>query len=318
MITGACQGTRYHEGKTLGPGKHGVVGETLGAYIFQNRQLQLRGLQILPHHEDIAACRAQFVHRGGEFRKGFAQADEQAGLCGNACFLLCLGKGFQGDVHGCARVPYVLQAPYGFYVVGKHVRPGCEQGIQLGVPEIGDEHFNLYAGIVVLDGADASRKVSCAAIGQVIAVDAGYDGIAKPEFPDGHGQLPGFVFVYRAPVPGRGYGAETASARAYIAEHHKGGRAAAPALRLVRAGCFIAYRVEAAPGDKLAHGFPAGALRKAYFEPDRFSKHGILSKARQEAVVLMRSTSRWMVSARSADSILFNIAMRKKAASTTV
>jgi len=67
-----------------------------------------------------------------------------------------------------------------------------EAGLSL---EVGDEGFEGGEGVALFDGAEGVGPVLCAAVGEVVAVDGGDDGVAEVEESDGAGYSVGFVGV---------------------------------------------------------------------------------------------------------------------------
>jgi hypothetical protein len=93
------------------------------------------------------------------------------------------------------------------------------------------------------DGANAVDEVLCAAVAQVVAVDAGDHHVAKPQRGDRPGEIDRLLGVERI-GPAVPDVAERAAARALVAHDHERRSALAEALADVRARGLLADRVQ--------------------------------------------------------------------------
>lgn len=83
-----------------------------------------------------------------------------------------------------------------------------------------------------------------AAVGLVVAIDAGDDGIAQTHSRDSFGDAERLFFIGRTGRSSAGHGAKSAGARADISQNHEGGGAVVPAFAHVGAAGAFANGVE--------------------------------------------------------------------------
>ena len=91
---------------------------------------------------------------------------------------------------------------------------------------------------------DGAGKDAGAAVGLIISIDAGDNGVAKVHAGGGFGYADGFVFVGRADRFAGGDRAETAGTRTNIPKDHEGGSAVFPAFAHVGTARRFANGVE--------------------------------------------------------------------------
>ena len=150
---------------------------------------------------------------------------------------------------------------------GARVQHGAE-----GVPvalEVRDQHLDVAGGGAVADGADAGGEDAGAAVGDVVAVDGGDDGVVEAERFDGLREADGFERVDRVGPAGVDR-AEAAGAGAGVAQDHEGGGAGVVALADVRTARFLADGVELIRGDEVTDVLEALAAGELRLEPARF------------------------------------------------
>ena len=75
-----------------------------------------------------------------------------------------------------------IQARHGFGVVIEDVRPGLYHGFKRAglAHEIGRKYFDRRAGVRFANGANATREMLCAAVGQIVAINRRNDDMLKP------------------------------------------------------------------------------------------------------------------------------------------
>ena len=138
------------------------------------------------------------------------------------------------------------QPRHGLEVVGEDVGLGRQHHVdQRGVAlEVAGQDLEGHAGAGVLDPPDGLGPVAGAAVLEVVAVDAGDDGVLEVERRQGLGHPPRLVGVGRQ-RPAGGDVAEPARPGADVAQDHDGQRPPAPALADVGAAGALAHGVEA-------------------------------------------------------------------------
>jgi hypothetical protein len=129
--------------------------------------------------------------------------------------------------------------------VGEHIRIGVEHGVDvLGLAlEVAGQDLERHVRAGRLDAADGLGPVRRAAVGQVVAVDAGDHRVLEAELGQGLGHAARLVRIRGQGTPGR-HVAEAARAGADVAQDHDGQRAPAPALADVGAAGALADRVQ--------------------------------------------------------------------------
>ena len=142
--------------------------------------------------------------------------------------------------HGPVQVRHRLQ------VVVQQVGTGIEHGLErrLRSLEIGNEHFHAHARAPAAYGPDRLRKDRRAAVGPLVPVHRGNHGEPQAQFLHGTGHALGLVPVEPLVRSAGLHGAETAAARADIAQDHEGRRALLPALPDVGTLGALADRVQ--------------------------------------------------------------------------
>ena len=253
---------------------HGLAGQT--QFLKLRRRVEtvngdvLDGrAQILPDGQQVAVHGAQVGHRLPHFVLAFAHAHDDARLGGQ-------GRGQFLDAAQQFQRPAVIPPgahppEYPFHrldVVVEHLRlrrRHCRQGVIVAV-KIGYERFHPAAGDGGAHLFDAGGKDAGAAVGQVIAVHRGDDAVLQPHPLDGGGQPEGFAQVQGIGASA-GYGAVGAGAGADVAQDHKGGGGAFPALADVGAAGFLADGVQPAVAHQLLQFNIAGAAGHWHFEP---------------------------------------------------
>jgi hypothetical protein len=138
-----------------------------------------------------------------------------------------------------------VEAGDGFEVVVEDFGFLVEHELQ-GLPvaaEIGDEDFNAGAGGLDSDLADGLCPDVCAAVVELVAVDAGDDDVIEAHQADGVAHTAGFVEVEGGGASG-GDVAEAAASGADVAEDHEGGGTGVPAFAHVGALGGLADGVE--------------------------------------------------------------------------
>ena len=102
----------------------------------------------------------------------------------------------------------------------------------------------MQPGTRPADFLDGARKNMRAAIGLVVAVDAGDDGVAQAHARHRFGHAIWLFFIRWADRFAGGYGAEAAGSRADVTQDHEGSGAVFPAFAHVRAARRFAHGVQ--------------------------------------------------------------------------
>ena len=109
------------------------------------------------------------------------------------------------------------------------------------------------SAVALVDGVDDGGEVAGAAVGEVVAVDRGDDGVAQPHGGHRLGDVVGLVDVDPGRRSPRGDGAEPAAAGADVAQDHEGGGAVLPPTLVdVGAAGLLADGVEVEAVDEAA------------------------------------------------------------------
>lgn len=182
--------------------------------------------------------RGQILHGGDDFLLFLAEAQHHTGFGGN------VGMRFLGAIQEFERAlvegalsDLAVEAGNGFGVVVENVWLDGEDEVE-GVPiaaKIRDQNFHLAAGDASANFYYGAGEDVCAAIGLIIAIDAGDHGVTQSHAGRGFGYAGRFVFVGRANGLARRDSAESAGASADVSQDHEGGRAMFPAFAHVGA-----------------------------------------------------------------------------------
>src|SRR4029079_2419550 len=137
-------------------------------------------------------------------------------------------------------------------VVREHVGRGVHHDVdRAGVAlEVAGQHLQHHVGRRSRDGADGRRPVRGAAVGEVVAVDAGDHGVPEAQLGQHRRDVLGLVRV-GGQRPSGGDVPELARPRADTAQDHDGQRLAVPAFPDVGAGGALADSVQAQLGHTL-------------------------------------------------------------------
>ena len=226
------------------------LGELVGVVVALERQVLDRRPQVLADREDVAVDRAQRLERLGQLVAGLAQADHQAALGVDLVAVLRgvdLGplEDAQRPVPAGALADRLLEPPHGLEVVVEDVRPGLHHGPErlLLAVEVRDQDLDAHERAAGPDLADGRGEGAGAAVGQVVAGDAGHHDVVEAHRADRLGDAAGLVVVEPGGPAGLD-GAEAAGPGAGVAEDHDRRGALVPALPDVRAAGLLADRVE--------------------------------------------------------------------------
>src|ERR1035437_6122332 len=208
-------------------------------------------LEVLAHGDDLDAIRAQVPQSLRQLLARFAEPDHHAALHFHGNLPVVSPRGGATQQLPRSRVerirPHALvEALDGFRVVVQDLRPLVEDGRErrLAAEEIRDEDLDRDAGGERPNLPNRGGEVRGTAVGQLVAVNRGHDGVPDPERFHGLGHVPRLLRVERPPGP-LGDRAEAAVPRADVAhEHEGGGLVDAPALEEIRAARFLADRIE--------------------------------------------------------------------------
>ena len=137
-------------------------------------------------------------------------------------------------------------------VVVEDLRVRVHHGLQRGpvAPEVGDQHLDGAARRQLANPADALGEDPRAAVGLLVAVDAGQHGVLQPHGLHRLADPARLVGVQQAGPAGLDL-AEAATAGAGVAHEQEGGRAAPPALADVGAHGLFAHGVQALAAEEL-------------------------------------------------------------------
>ena len=145
--------------------------------------------------------------------------------------LFGVAQQLEGALVACAGADDAIEARHGLSVVVEHFGAGFDDdadGFVVAL-EVGDENFNAAAGGLAANFFNDHGEGARAADEVVVAIDAGDDGVLQAERGHGFGDAARLVEVDGLGTA-LGHGAESAAARAQVAEHHEGRGFVVPAL----------------------------------------------------------------------------------------
>ena len=209
-------------------------------------QVVFRGAEILADGEEVAVHGAEVSHGFDDVRHGFAHAYDDAGLGGYVGGdLLGAAKEFEGALVVAFGSNLGEDVADGFDVVIEDRGPGFEYASEgkFGAFEIWDKDFDAAVRQFFSYLTDAHGEDEGAAVGQVVAIDRGYDAVVEVHALYGPGEALGFGHVEALGSAG-GDGAVAAGAGADVSENHEGGAAAFPAVADVGAAGLFADGVQ--------------------------------------------------------------------------
>ena len=169
----------------------------------------------------------------------------------------------------------LVQARNGLDVVIEDVGLFVENRLEC-VPistEIGDENFDVGVRGLEADLADRLGPYFGAAVGQFVSINAGDDNVIESHRGNGVTDASGFVEI-EGRRPAGGDVAETAAARADVAEDHERRGAGAPAFAHVGTFCGLADGVEVLVVYEFREPSVTLAAGHFHFQPGRFSHRG--------------------------------------------
>ena len=185
---------------------------------------------------------------------------------------LGVGQDLQRAVVAGPLADGLLEPLDGLDVVVEDVRRGLHDRAQRRVEVVGDEDLDTGVRAQAAQLADGRREGAGAAVGQVVAADAGDDDVLEAHDGDGLGDAARLVGV--VPVRAAGLdGAEAAGPGAGVAEDHDGRRALLPALADVRAAGLLADGVERLAAHEVLELRVVGAAGQPGLDPLGVAAH---------------------------------------------
>ena len=230
------------EADLLGLG--GELHELLGLDPPLDRVVAQRGPQVLGDRDQLAAGGVQVAERLADLLAGLAHAEDQVGL-GDQAELAGRGEDVERAVVAERRADPLEDPRHRLDVVGEHLGPALEDlGEQVGLAvEVGDQVLHAGAGVELVDGAHGLGVQPGAAVGQVVAGDAGDRGVAELHLLHALGDAARLVAVEGLGLAGVDL-AEVAAPRALVTADEERRLAVLPALEDVGAAGLLADRVE--------------------------------------------------------------------------
>jgi hypothetical protein len=245
--------------------------ELVGRDVAIERDVAVRGTEVLTEREDVDVDRSEILHDGGDLLVRLAHPLDDARIGGDVRRETLRGG---EDVHhssvSTAGTALLVQPRHRLGVVVVDVRLRLEDGADrsLSALEIRDQHLDRGLRAARLDLADRLGKCPGAEIGEVVAIDGREHDVLQPHrrrrFRNTL-RLRG-IELRRPPV---GDGAVGAVPGADIAENHEGRGAVLPALADVRAMRFLAHRVEVQVAHELLEAQVVRASGRLHLEPGR-------------------------------------------------
>ena len=222
--------------------------ELFGTDVVGHGEVAAGGLEVLADGRDLGG--AFVVEVGEKFADlvvALAESDHQAGFGEDR------GAVLAGETEDTERLAVAglranarVEARDGFHIVvedvGGSVEDRCD-GVEVAA-EVGCKDFDAGLGQGAANFAHGGGEVGGAAVGQVVAIDAGDDHVAEAHGGGDAGDVGGLVGVEGETGFCFGDGAEAAAASAEVAEDHEGRLAAVEALVDVGAAGGFADGVE--------------------------------------------------------------------------
>ena len=242
------RGLHVLEAERQGLGLH--VRELVGRVVALEGEVVGRRPQVLADGEDVAVDRAERLEALRHLLAGLAQAHHQAAL--GVRLVAVLGgvdlrplEDGQRPVPARALADGPLEPLHRLQVVVEDVRARLHHGAErlLLAVEVRDQDLHAHERAAGADLADRRREGAGAAVGQVVAGDAGHHDVVEAHGGDRLGDAARLVVVEPG-GPARLDGAEPAGPGADVAQDHHRRGALVPALAHVGADRLLADRVE--------------------------------------------------------------------------
>ena len=162
----------------------------------------------------------------------------------NGRSLFRIGQHVERSLVARAQAHLPVQPRHGFGVVVQNVGMRIHDDLhgRVRALKIGHQHFHFAARNALANRRDREREQFRPAVFAVVAIDAGDHGILQPQHSASLRHAPRLVVIDRQ-RRALLHGAESAAARADIAQDHEGGRAPVPAFADVRTGRALANRM---------------------------------------------------------------------------
>ncbi|MBV6466871.1 MAG: hypothetical protein PGMFKBFP_02198 [Anaerolineales bacterium] len=231
----------------------------------------LARLEVLADGQNVHAPTALVAHHGFDLVHRLAETDHDARLgqrLGVETFRVRERR--RGPFVVVLRLDGFEQARHRLHVVVQNFGTRVHHDLQrFHAPfEVGDQHLDGAARQQLADAADDHGEDRRAAVAAFVAVDRGDHRVLQIHGLDGLRHAFGL-----APIEQAGASvfdvAESAGARAHVAEHQKRGGAAAPTFAHVGTHGFFANRVQFFRAHQRLQAFVVFARRGAYLDPFR-------------------------------------------------
>ena len=212
------------------------LGELVGVVVALEGEMIERRSQVLPDREDVAVDRAERLEALCQLFARLAQAHHEAAL-GVRLVAVLGGVDLRPLEHGQRPVPAgaladgLLEPLHRLEVVVEDVRAGLHHGPERGLlaVEVRDQDLDAHQRAAGADLADRRGEGARAAVGQVVAGDAGHHHVVEAHRGDRLGDPARLVVVEPGGLAGLD-GAEAAGPGADVAQDHDGRGALVPAL----------------------------------------------------------------------------------------
>src|SRR6185369_549845 len=222
-----------------------------------------RWAQVLAHGQNVDLARRKIAEHFQQLVAAFTDADHYAGLAGHVRIdLLHICQKVQGALVAGAGTHGAVKTRDGFGVVVQDLWLGIDNDAEtlFDSLEVGNQDLDTTVRDALVNLLDSRGEDAGAAIVVIIPIDAGDYGELEAKCLDGFGDAARFVEIdrFRAAL---GHGAESAAARAGVAEQHESCCLVIPAFADIGALGRLADRVQIqTPGELLevvvvlAHG----------------------------------------------------------------
>ena len=250
-----------------------------------DRQVVARRLQVLADGQDVRlACGADVVHQGEHLVVALTDPHHDAGL-GDQSAALELREHRERSLVLRLRTHRGVHAVHRLHVVGEDLRPRIAHRLDglLVAEEVAHQAFDAHPRACLMDTPDGLGPDLGAAVGKLVAVDAGDHHVLQLHERQALRHAARFVGVEDRRTPGL-HVAEAARARARVTEDHDGGSAAAPAFAHVRAACFLADGVQPMLVDDALQALVARTARHTRAQPVRLATDGAVLRRSLDVV----------------------------------
>ncbi len=269
VIAGAHEGTALHPLEAARLALFFEASELIGRIVPHNRQVETARLQILADGHDVQVVGAQVVHHLQNLVPRLAQPDHDARF-GERLGIHALGalEQFQAARVLRLRAHRAIETRHSLGVVVENFWLGVHHDLQRRpvALEVRDQHLDRAVRHQFVNPMQALGEDPGAAVGLLVAVDAGEHGMAQAHLLDRLGDAARFIRVERAGAS-RFDLAEATGSRAGVAHQQEGRGAAPPTFTDVGAHRLFADGVQALAAEERGQLAVFRAVGGAHAQP---------------------------------------------------